>query len=78
MRPPKPAPKPLEKQHIAILIQLLHEGPLKAFFFDEETLDDLFRMRPRLIALRPGHQEAVVEITTEGIRRLNQALNARS
>jgi hypothetical protein len=62
---------PLKDRHTVILRKLMEAGPLKHFWFEEEDLDELFRMRPRLIKLVPGHTEAVVEITPEGVTALN-------
>jgi hypothetical protein len=56
----------------SILMALERTGPMKALFFEEGPLDILFRMRPKLIALCPGHQDAVIDITAEGRKALNQ------
>jgi hypothetical protein len=66
------AKNPLKGRHTVILHKLMEEGPLKHFWFEEEDLDELFRMRPRLIRLSPGEStEAIVEITAAGVAALN-------
>jgi hypothetical protein len=56
----------------SILMALERTGPMKALFFEEDALDGLFKMRPRLIALCRGHQDPVVDITAEGRKELNR------
>jgi hypothetical protein len=58
--------KELNLWHIRILQKLADEGPLPLVRFNEVWCDDLFRARPRLIALVAGCGEPVVDITTEG------------
>jgi hypothetical protein len=69
---PAPEVKPLTRFQIEILTHLSEKGPTKAYLFDEDDLDALFKMRPRLVALVRGHEEAVVDITGEGRLRLHQ------
>ena len=64
--------KPLKIAHARIL-QNLSNGPTKAMFFEEDEVDALFRLRPKLIKLVPGHGEAVIEITPEGIVALKMS-----
>jgi hypothetical protein len=67
------SPRPQEsltEYQLDILMTLEHDGPTRAFLFNEEDIDPLFRMRPRLIQLVRGHIEAVVDITSEGILKL--------
>jgi hypothetical protein len=66
------SPAPLDRHLLDILAQLERFGPSKALFFEEPDLDALFKMRPRLIRLVPGHQDAVVDITGEGRLRLGR------
>lgn len=70
-------PIPLTREQILILETLERHGPTKACMFDafEDHLDDLFRMRPRLVCLIPGHIDAVVDITGAGRIALNRALS---
>jgi hypothetical protein len=67
---------PLTSGQISILQTLEEFGPCKASFFDaiEDQLDDLFKMRPRLVLIVPGHDDAVVTISTAGRVALGQAL----
>ena len=65
----KPTKPLLKIAHVRILQNLSH-GPTKAMFFEEDEVDALFKVRPRLIRLVPGHTEAVIEITPEGIAAL--------
>jgi hypothetical protein len=60
----------LDRHLLDILSQIEKYGPTKALFFVEEWLDELFKLRPRLIRLVPGHQDPVVDITGEGRLRL--------
>jgi hypothetical protein len=64
------ATKELSEYQLDILKVLEHDGPTKAFLFNDEDLDPLFKMRPRLIRIIPGHVEAVVDITGDGIKKL--------
>lgn len=68
----KPA---LSKAHFRILTEIAKTGSTKAMFFEESEVDALFNIRPRLIRLVPGHDEAVVEITPEGIAALKARTN---
>ena len=61
---------------VRILQSLETYGATKALFFDEAELDTLFKMRPRLIALKPGHNDAVIDITSEGRKVLHQWLKS--
>lgn len=60
----------LTEYQLEILKALEDDGATRAFLFNEEDLDPLFKMRPRLIRIVPGHVEAVVDITGDGIKRL--------
>lgn len=60
----------ISKAQIAILQALADHGPTPASLFNEEELDALFKLRPRLICLVRGHTDAVVDVTGEGMRRL--------
>jgi hypothetical protein len=55
-----------------ILIALERDGRMKAYNWREEEVDELFKMRPRLIRLVPGHDDPVIDITMEGRKRLQQ------
>ena len=70
--PVKP-PLALRKEHILILQQLRDLGFERASMFDEDTLDELFKARPRLVCLVKGHVQATVDITTEGLLALEKA-----
>lgn len=59
--------KPALKVAHARILQNLSNGPTKAMFFEEDEVDALFKLRPRLIKLVPGHDEALIEITPDGI-----------
>jgi hypothetical protein len=69
---PAAKPIPLNRFQLDILTQLSERGATKAYMFDEDDLDGLFKMRPRLIALVPNNEEPVVDITAEGRLRLHQ------
>jgi len=62
--------KELSEYQLDILKALERDGPTRAFLFNDEDLDPLFKMRPRLIQLVKGHVEAVVDITGDGIKKL--------
>lgn len=68
---------PLTREQILILETLERHGPTKALLFDafEDQLDDLFKMRPRLIELVKGHVDPVVDISPAGRLVLNRALS---
>jgi hypothetical protein len=68
---------PLTHEQINILQTLEEFGACKASFFDavEDQLDDLFKMRPRLIVLVPGHEDAVISISAAGRVALRRALS---
>ena len=61
---------PLTRLQVGILQDLADRGPTKASRFVEEELDELFKMKPRLIALVRGFDDAVVDITSVGRQRL--------
>ena len=63
----------ISKAHYRILSTIAKTGSTKAMFFEEDEIDALFKLRPRLIKLVPGHIEAVVEITPEGITALKKS-----
>jgi hypothetical protein len=78
LMPPGPDEAPLlTRDQVDILITLADCGPANASLFEtvEDQLDDLFRMRPRLVALVPGHIDAVVKITEAGRSALHRALS---
>ena len=66
------APRPISAYQFDILIALERDGRMKAFNWNEKEVDDLFRMRPKLIRLVPGHDDPVIDITMEGRKRLQQ------
>jgi hypothetical protein len=70
--PPKP-PLVLQKIHIHILQQLRDLGFERASQFDEDAVDELFKARPRLVALVKGYVQATIDITTEGLEALAKA-----
>jgi hypothetical protein len=59
-----------------ILVALEKDGRMKAFNWNEKEVDDLFKMRPRLIRLVPGYDDPVIDITMEGRKRLQQERGA--
>ena len=61
---------PLTRVQVGILLDLSQFGPQRASMFNEMELDELFKMRPRLIRLVPGFEDAVIDITAEGQKRL--------
>jgi hypothetical protein len=63
-------PVPLTRLQVHILQDLADHGPTKASRFIEDELDELFKMRPRLVALVRGFDDAVVDITAVGRQRL--------
>jgi hypothetical protein len=63
---------PITAYQFDILVALERNGSLRAFTFDEGEVDELFRMRPRLIRLVPGYDDPVIAITVEGRERLEQ------
>jgi hypothetical protein len=65
--PPAPV---LSRVQLFILRDLADHGPTRAGRFNEEELDRLFKMRPRLIALVRGFNDAVVDITGAGRQEL--------
>lgn len=72
-KPTLPAPKPplvLKREHIDILLYLRDMGAERADLWEEEPVDELFKARPRLVALIPGHEEPWIEITTAGFAAL--------
>lgn len=60
----------LTPKHLRVLEALAEHGPADVGVLDEEVCDDLFKMKPRLIALVQGREEPVVDITSEGLQRL--------
>jgi hypothetical protein len=75
--PALPDEIPLTREQILILETLEKHGPTKALLFDafESHLDDLYRSKPRLISIIPGHIDAVVDITAAGRLALNRGLS---
>ncbi len=51
---------------LRILQYLTFNGESPAWVFDEDELDELFKMRPRLIRLVADHINPVLDITREG------------
>lgn len=64
-------PVPITREQRNILRTLEAMGPCKADSFIEEEVDELFKMRPRLVSLVKGFADAVIEITAEGRLRLH-------
>ena len=60
----------LTSGHIFILQELANRGPTKASFFWETDVDELFKVKPRLICLVRGFDDAVIDITGEGRKAL--------
>jgi hypothetical protein len=62
-----PASPYLSRAHLHILGHLAQHGETPAWVFDEAPLDEVFKMRPRLIQLTPGlHAEPILDITRAG------------
>jgi hypothetical protein len=63
-------PIPITAYQFDILIALERDGRMKAFNWKEDEVDELFKMRPRLIRLVPGYEDPIIDITMEGRKRL--------
>jgi hypothetical protein len=60
----------LTTEHLFILHVLADDGPSALSRFEEKSCDELFRAKPRLIQLRQGYVEPIIEISTEGLKSL--------
>jgi hypothetical protein len=61
---------PLTREQLRILRELRDYGKRKADVYNEDEVDGLFRVRPRLVQLVKGHTDAVIEISAAGLTRL--------
>jgi hypothetical protein len=61
---------PVTTYQVEILSTLETTGRMRAYVFDEQEVDELFKMRPRLIRLVPGYVDPIIDITVEGRKRL--------
>jgi hypothetical protein len=63
-------PTPISTYQFDILVALEKDGRSRAYVWNEWEVDQLFKMRPRLIRLVPGFDDPVIDITMEGRKRL--------
>lgn len=69
-------PKPLfimTRYHVRVLKQLADHGPERAGEFGEVILDDLFKLRPRLVYIKTAAdklEDAIIDVTPEGLQAL--------
>jgi hypothetical protein len=62
----------LKKTHLDILRYLRDMGAENAGLWREDDVDELFKHRPRYVALVKGNEHPVIEITREGLLALTK------
>lgn len=67
-----PATLELKRAHLDILRYLRDMGPENAGLWSEGDVDELFKHRPRYVALVRGNENPVIEITREGLLALTK------
>lgn len=63
-------PQKLLREHIDVLRYLRDMGMERAALWPESVVDFLYKHKPRFVRLVKGHEDAVIEITTEGLTEL--------